>query len=152
MSQYDFFISYKWKMYAPEARTLKAIAERHRFHAWIDKEHPFQQSEAGSPGSDKALAEHLRKAMNSCRYVLFFETYATMAMVVNGPPVRVTSWQENELGMAAAEKLIVLYHGASPRTMGFGLSHKLQQYQELEDAFAMIEEAIADPAGPYWTD
>ena len=151
MSQYDFVISYKWKKYAPEARALKAIADRQGFRSWIDVEHPFQESEAGSQQSTEALAEHLRKAMASCRYVLFFETYATMAMVVNGPPVRVISWQENELGMAAAEKLIVLYHGASPRTLGFGLSTKLHQYQELEDAFAMIKEAIANPAGAYWT-
>jgi hypothetical protein len=152
MSQYDFFVSYKWKKYAPEARALKAIAERHGFRAWIDVEHPFQQSESGSPESDQALARHLLQAMNSCRYVLFFETYATLAMVVNGPPVRVISWQENELGMAAAGKLIVLYHGASPRTMGFGLSRRLHEYQELQDAFAMIKEAIVNPAGPYWRD
>ncbi len=151
MSQYDFFISYKWKTYAPQARGLKAIVTQHGFSAWIDVEHPFQQSESGSPQSNQALAQHLLQAMNSCRNVLFFETYATMAMVVNGPSVRVTSWQENELGMAAAQKLIVLYHGASPRTLGFGLSKKLYEYQELDDAFAMIKEAIANPAGPYWS-
>jgi len=151
MSQYDFFISYRWKKYAPEAQALKPIAKRNGLRSWIDVEHPFQESEAGSGESDTALAEHLRKAMVSCRYVLFFETYTTMAMVVNGPPVRVISWQENELGMAVAEKLIVLYQGASPRMLGFGLSAKLHQYQQLEDALAVIQKAIENPAGPYWT-
>ncbi len=151
MHRYDFFISYKRKKYAAEARALKANAEQRGFVAWIDVEHPFQASESGSLESDEALARHLRDAMKSCRYVLFFETYATMAMVVGGPPIRVTTWQEHELGMAASEKLVTLYHGSSPRTLGFGASPRLHGYQELEDAFVMIETAITDPTRQLWT-
>ena len=76
--------------------------------------------------------------------------HATMAMTVGGPPVRVTAWQERELGMAASKKLVTLYHGSSPRTIGFGASRRLYLYRELQDAFATIEKAIADPTGEYW--
>jgi len=151
MSEYDFFISYKWNRYSAEARALKAIAEERGFSAWIDVEHPFQASELGSHESDAALAGHLRGAMESCRYVLFLETHATMARAVGGPSIRITTWQERELGMAASEKLITLYHGSSPRTLGFGTSPRLHNYRELLDAFAMIETAISDPSGEYWT-
>ena len=147
MADYDFFISYKWTTYSEPAKELLDIARSRGFTAWLDVEHPFQTK---GHGSDEALARHLKNAMDSCRYILFFETFATMAMQIGGSPIRVTSWQERELGMAATEKLITLYHGASPRSIGFGTSPNLHEYRELSDAFKIIETAITDKSRYLW--
>lgn len=59
--------------YSAEASALKAIAEERGFSAWIDVEHPFR-TPPGSRESDQAQARHLLGAMESCCYILFFET------------------------------------------------------------------------------
>jgi len=151
MGTYDFFISYKWSTYAPQAKELRNIARKNGYRTWLDIDHDFQPP-AGSPTrSDEALAKHLKDAIASCSYILFFETFATMAMQVGGPPIRVTSWQERELGFAASKKLITLYHGASPKALGFGSSMKLHEYRDLEDAFTMIKSAISNSTGGLWS-
>jgi hypothetical protein len=150
MESYDFFISYKWSKYSAQAKVLRDIATSRGFTAWLDIDHPFQVEGQESHDSDESLARHLKNAMDSCRYILFFETFAVMAMQMGGPSIRIISWQEREFGMVDSDKLITLYHGASPRNIGFGSSTKLHEYKELSDAFAMIQEAIADKAHQFW--
>ena len=145
MPNYDFFISYKWSRYAKEAAELKSISEIRGYTSWIDTEHPFQTDPTNFSGSDAAIGQHLLAAMSTCRYVLFLETYATMAMVIGGPPVRVVAWQERELGMAAVEKLITLYHGSSHKQIAFGSSSRVFTYQTLRGAFELVEDAISNP-------
>jgi hypothetical protein len=140
---YDFFISYKWAQYSGEAAQMRDTCRRRGYSAWIDKENP--PSDRQTP--DSTLAVHLRAAMKRCRYVIFFETFATLEMVIGGPPERASSWQEQELEMAEAQRLIVLYHGANPRTLTFGQNRKLHQYRQVDDAFDIIEKAIKSPSG-----
>lgn len=147
---YDFFISYKWAAYASKAKVLRDLVASHGYRAWLDVDHPFQASDNRSSTSDGELAAHLRRAIDSCQYVLFFETFATLARQIGGPTIRVTSWQEQELGIAAASQLITLYHGADPRNMGFDLSTRLHRYADLDAAFQLVRSAISKPSGPLW--
>lgn len=147
MKVYDFFISYKWDKFSEQSKELLNIVRSRGFEAWLDVENPFQEE---VNGYSEALAAHLVKAMESCRFVLFFETFAVMAKQVGGPDIRVTSWQERELDMANSEKLITLYHEAVPKSIGFGTSTKLHEYQDLSDAFTMIESAIIDTTSHFW--
>jgi hypothetical protein len=145
--RHTFFISYKWAKYAVEAKRLRAICDARKYPAWIDTENPFGTE--ARIHSDSALAAHLRAAMGLSEYVLFFETYATVVSVIGGPSQRTTSWQERELEMAEAQRLIVLYHGASPRCLTFGQNRNVHPYETLDSAFDLVEKAIAAP-GDYF--
>jgi|SRR5579859_937676 len=150
MANYDFFISYKWSTYANEAAELKSIADSRGFTSWIDVEHPFQTDPSNSRQPDVELGRHLLAAIGSCRYILFLETFATIAKQIGGPDVRVISWQERELGMTTSEKLITLYHGSTPKQIAFGSSRRMSPYQDLQDAFELVEEAISNPSSGLW--
>src|SRR5690349_21370009 len=104
MAQYDFFVSYRWGMYSDAAAEMASHARSLGYSVWIDRENPPETT------TDAGLAAHLRNGIESCRYVIFFETAIRSTAVVNGPSIREISWQERELGMAEAARLIVLYH------------------------------------------
>ncbi len=152
MHEYDFFISYKWKKYKAEAEQMLRLARRFGYSAWIDHEHPFEvESDASQEEADRQLAEHLRRGMESCAYVIFFETYTELAATVNGPGQRVIGWQERELDMAEAKRLIALYHSAEPPFLTFGHNKDAFDYGSLEEAFGLIVKGIRNP-DDYFTD
>lgn len=139
---YDFFISYNWARFAGEAIAMKGIVESRGYSAWLDVDQPF------GPGCDEegdtALGQRLREALADSRYVIFFEASMTVAAVVGGPPQRVIGWQEWELDMAEAERLIVLYHTAAPSRLAFGLDLALHPYASLDQAFGLVEIWLAE--------
>lgn len=146
MHDYDFFISYKWAKYKAEAGQILEILKLKGYSAWIDQEHPFEVGpEASSAEADRKLAEHLRRGMESCDYVIFFETSTQMAMVMNGPSRRVNGWQERELDMAEARRLIVLYHSSKPPVLTFGQNKNTFEYKDLNEAFGVILKGISKP-------
>jgi hypothetical protein len=122
------------------------ILRRNGYSAWIDQEHLFELDEAGPTNAERKLAEHLRKAMQTCNYVIFFETYAQLAAVMNGPSQRVKSWQEHELDIAEAERIIVLYHGSKPPVLTFGQNKNVFGYIDLDEAFDLILKGIREPS------
>jgi hypothetical protein len=145
-SNYDFFISYKWKGYSQEAEEMYTLARRRGYkvlidHDWID-EHQVRKKLP-----DKKIAEPLLWALGSCKYVIFFETYAQMVMVANGPSELAKSWQGYELEQIKADgrRVVVLYHGGSPRVLIYGLNRSLFEYSDLKDALDKIAKAIKDP-------
>jgi TIR domain len=135
---FDFFVSYKWAQHAENARMVTEIAKKRGYTVWLDKEQ-IKDEEL----TDSELAERLRNALNACCFVIFFETYGQMAMQMGGPPVRVVSWQERELTMAEASRVITLYH--SSKLLCFGLSRTTHEYQSFAQAMDFIEEALMDP-------
>ena len=146
MKEYDFFISYKWAKYKVEAIQMLDIVKQRGYSAWIDKEHPFEvDPEIPSDLTDKRLAEHLRKGMESCKYVLFFETYAQLVMVMNGPCEREKGWQEHELDMAEAERVIVFYQSLKPPVLTFGQNRNVFEYTNLDGAFDLVVKGLEDP-------
>jgi len=137
IEEHDFFISYKWTTYRDESRRMASIVTSRSYSAWVDWENPPAEGR-----SDEALATHLQTALQSCRYIIFFETSTTMAAQVGGPSVRIPSWQEYELSQAEASKLIVLYHSQDPPRLSFGRNRVLCPYHSLEDAMDQIVEAV----------
>lgn len=151
MLNYDFFISYKWSNHATQAKALKEIVESFGFSAWLDVDHPFQSVKmALQEDNDRALVEHLKTAMESCRYVLFFETFAKVAMQVGGRSTRVLSWHERELNMAGLQKLIVLYDGSFLKKIAFGKSQKFSEYENLHEAFRIVQLAVSGSNCDLW--
>lgn len=139
MAEYDFFISYRWNMYSNEAQEMAKVARSRGYSVWIDRENPPLAT------TDQVLAEHLRGAIASCSYIIFFETTAQVVAQVNGPSIREYCWQERELDYAEARQLAVLYHGHRPPLIGFGINRNLCPYDGLSDAFGQVEKAMADP-------
>lgn len=163
MENHDFFISYRWGTYDTEAHEMTVLARSRGYTVWIDRENLPKET------TDEGLASHLRAALESCRYVIFFETSARMAAVANfpeeivvasefpletsawmaavenGPPVRDLSWQEHELDFTESCRLIVLYHSQNPPRISLGTNRNLCAYRDLDDALTQIERAISDP-------
>jgi hypothetical protein len=146
MTDYDFFISYKWDKFSGQAKELLDIARSRGFTAWLDVEHPFQKE---GHGSIEALAAHLMNGLESCRYILFFETFAIMAKQVGG------LISESRVGRNA-NLAWQIRRNSSHSIMGLlrevsgGTSTKVYEYRELTDAFTMIETAITDTASYFW--
>jgi hypothetical protein len=136
--EFNFFVSYKWATHEGNAKRVAEIAKARGYTVWLDKEQI-----KGEKLEDSELASRLRKALDSCDFVIFFETYATLAMQVGGPPIRTVSWQERELAMADALRLITLYH--SNCRLCFGLSRATHEYKSFDEAMRLIEEALMDP-------
>jgi hypothetical protein len=136
--EFDFFISYKWDTYRPQALDLRFILAQRGYRVWIDEE------QGRDDLSDHELGTFLRRAMDSCRYIIFFETHTEVLAVVGGPSVQASpSWQERELEFAQAMRVIVLYH--SSLRLSFGPSGVSHPYASLDEAADLIEQAIADP-------
>jgi hypothetical protein len=140
--KFDFFISYRWKMYAEEARTLKMLLEEHDCTCWLDVNNPFVEDSFSSETRDAQLALHLRTAMNECDQVLFFETASDLLRQIGGPTLRDTSWQEKELSMADQDRLITIYDSASPSWLGFGKEQVAVVYSGLREAAEKIKARV----------
>lgn len=135
-----FFISYKWERFTESALEMAEIARSREYQVWIDREN------LPADGlSDAELATRLKAALADCDYVIFFETYTKMAVVMNGPNVRVESWQEKELRMSEAQRMIVLYHGQNPRGLTLGRNRIVCTYKSLDEAMSLVEKGIAEP-------
>ena len=134
MVGYDFFVSYKHAVHSDVAHEIKSVLADRGYAVWIDTEQSQDEMSRGE------LAEHLRKALEACRHVVFFETYAQMARQIGGPDVRVYSWQERELGMANIDRIVALYHNQSK--LAFGKQQQFYSYGSLDEAVNLIEEGI----------
>jgi hypothetical protein len=134
MQRYDFFVSCKHAMHSTEAHEIKRILNDRGYTAWIDTEQSHKEM------ADGELTEHLLRALEACSYVVFFETYAQMAMQIGGPEIRVYSWQERELGMTNIDRIAILYHSQSK--LAFGKKPQFFVYNSLDEAVDLIEDGI----------
>jgi hypothetical protein len=136
--QYHFFISYRWSTYPAEAALLRRLIADQGYTCWLDSEHPFLIDASSSKSADQQLGLYLRAAMQRCEYVLFFETNTELMLQIGGSPVRHVNWQERELSMAEASRIVVLYHSANPSVLGFGEDEDTVEYDDLTEALNIV--------------